>query len=137
MVRYFTWGAAGLEGNDSSQSCCPININLLCMLKTQLAGSNSYTSLEQHLLWAAFSLTFNDFMRVSEFTSPLSSNSFSTPGLHWSDEKHLSSFTVSYLHHVSRKQIPFRRVNVLASRLPIHLPSQYVPALLCRSYTAG
>ena len=91
MVRYFTWGAAALEDNDNSHSCCPININLLCMLKTQLAGSNLYTFLEQHLLWAAFSLAFYGFMRVNEFASPSSLNSFSPPVLHWSDVEFLSS----------------------------------------------
>ena len=59
---------------------------------------------------------------VSEFMSSLSSNSFPPPGLHWSDVELLSS-SIS----LTLRQIPFERVSVLLSQLPIHLPAQYVP----------
>ena len=63
----------------------PITINLLRTLKSQLANSTFFTVLEQRLLWAAFSLAFYGFMRVSEFTTPPTSDTFSPPGFHWSD----------------------------------------------------
>ena len=46
-------------------SCCLITINLLHILKTLLSRSTSYTTLEQCLLWAAFSLANYGFMRIS------------------------------------------------------------------------
>ena len=78
-------GIRRLLGGDNCRNRCPITINLLCTLKTQLSRSTTYTILEQRLLWAAFALAFYGFMRVSEFTSSTSSDSFSPPGLHWSD----------------------------------------------------
>ena len=62
----------------------PITINVLRTLKRQLANSTFFTVLEQRLLWATFSSAFYGFMRVSEFTMPPTSDTFSPPGLHWS-----------------------------------------------------
>ena len=100
-------GIRRLQGDGNSRSRCPITINLLHMLKTQLSGSVLYTPLEQRLLWAAFSLAFYGFMRVSEFTSPSSANNFSPPGLHWSDVELLSS-SVSLTLRQSKTD-PFRK----------------------------
>ena len=57
-------------------------IYVLHTLKIQPSGFALYASLEQCLLWAAFSLAFYGSIRVIEFTSPSSSNSFSPPRLH-------------------------------------------------------
>jgi len=59
------------------------------------------------LLWAAFSLAFYGFMRVSEFTSPTNSDSFSPPGLHWSDVQLSPSSILLTLRQ--SKTDPFRR----------------------------
>ena len=77
-------GIRRLQG-DKIRKRLPITINLLRTLKSQLANSTFFTVLEQRLLWAAFSLAFYSFMRVSEFTTPPTSDTFSPSGLHWSD----------------------------------------------------
>ena len=100
-------GIRRLLGGDNCRNRCPITINLLRTLKTQLSRSTTYTILEQRLLWAAFALAFYGFMRVSEFTSSTSSDSFSPPGLHWSDvQLHQSLVTLTLRQS---KTDPFRR----------------------------
>ena len=46
---------------------------------------------------------------------------------------------LSHLHNIIQKHIPFRRVSILPSQLPIHLPVQYMPcttmAILCHWIT--
>ena len=59
----------------------------------QLAKSTSFTLLQQRLFWAAFSLAFYGFMRVSEFTISAVSDIFSPPGLHWSNVKATNTST--------------------------------------------
>lgn len=86
-------GIRRLQG-DSTHQRLPITINLLKTLKTQQARSTSFSPLEQKLLWAAFSLAFYGFMRVSEFTTPATSNTFSPPSLHWTTfQLHITNFT--------------------------------------------
>ena len=97
------------QGDGNSRSHCLITINLLCTLKIQLSGSALYTPLEQCLLSVAFSLAFNGFMRVIEFTLPSSSNSFLPPDLHWSDVELLNFWPLlSHLHCVSQEH-PFQK----------------------------
>ena len=100
-------GIRRLLGDNNCRTRCPITINLLRILKTRLTRSAAYTILEQRLLWAAFALAFYEFMRVSEFTAPSSSDSFSPPGLHWSDvQLHQSSVALTLCQS---KTDPFRR----------------------------
>ena len=47
-------GIRRLLGDNNCRTHCPITINLLRILKTQLSRSAAYTILEQRLLWAAF-----------------------------------------------------------------------------------
>lgn len=126
----FTWYAEASGDYSNSHSCFPITINLLHTLKTQLSRSTSYTPLEQRLLWVAFSLAFYGFMRVSEFTSPSSSNSFSSPGLHCSDVE-LQSSPIS-LTLCQSKTDPFHRSHCITitatktSTCPVHTLQCYV-----------
>ena len=50
---------------DSQRTCLPITINLMRTIKEQLRQS-SYTLQEQRMLWAAFTMAFYGFFRVSE-----------------------------------------------------------------------
>ena len=60
-VLYLVWrGIRRLLGDNNCRTRCPITINLLRILKTQLSRSAAYTILEQRLLWAAFALAFMD-----------------------------------------------------------------------------
>lgn len=71
-----------LQGDGNSCSHCPITINFLCTLKMQLSCILPWT---MSTIYGLPSLWPYGLMRVSEFTSPSSINSFSPPGVHWSD----------------------------------------------------
>ena len=115
---------------DNTRKRLPITINLLRTLKSQLANSVSFTILEQRLLWAAFSLAFYGFMRVSEFTTPTASDTFSPPGLHWSDIQ-LHNNSLSLTIHQSKTD-PFRQghqINICAtntSTCPVRAMQKYM-----------
>ena len=47
-----------------------ITINVLQILKSQLHCDSSFSPIEKRLLWAAFTLAFYGFLRVSEFANP-------------------------------------------------------------------
>ena len=53
-------------------------------LKLQLRNDSSFTSLEKRLLWAAFTLAFYGFLRVSEFAS----SSFTWQHIHLSNDRY-------------------------------------------------
>ena len=122
-------GIRRLQG-DNTRPQLPITINLLRTLKTQLAKATSFTPLEQRLLWAAFSLAFYGFMRVSEFTTPTISDTFSPPGLHWSDIKlHTNSISLNLRQS---KTDPFRQGHQIiitatnTSTCPVRAMHKYV-----------
>ena len=116
-------GIRRLQG-DKIRKRLPITINLLRTLKSQLANSTFFTVLEQQLLWVAFSLAFYSFMRVSEFTTPPTSDTFSPPRLHWSDIQ-LNTNSMS----LNQKLIPFDKAIKSTSAQPIHLHVQYGPGI--------
>ena len=91
---------------ESPRQRLPITINLLRTLKQQLRTSNLLL-IEQRLLWAAFTMAFYGFLRVSEFTS--SANDSAT--LRWTDIQ-LSSSTLTVTLRQSKTD-PFRRGHVL------------------------
>ena len=87
-------GIRRLQG-DSQRTRLPITINLMRTIKEQLRQS-TYTLQEQRMLWAAFTMAFYGFLRVSELIN-----------LHWSDV----SFSVDHISitlHQSKTD-PFRR----------------------------
>ena len=66
LLKLVCRGIRRLQG-DNQCTCLPITVNLLLTLKNQLAHLNcSYG--EQRMLWAAFSIAFYGFLRVSEYT---------------------------------------------------------------------
>ena len=73
-----------MQGEASCRTRLPITINILCTLKMQLRSSASFSPVEKHLFWAAFTLAFYGFLRASELTFS-SQMEFSSPGLHWCD----------------------------------------------------
>ena len=85
------------QQGDHYRTRLPITINLLRLLKQQLQICCHYTALEQHMLWALFTLAFYGFFRASELLSNLS----------WSDVV-LSSNRISITLHQSKTD-PFRR----------------------------
>ena len=129
-----------LQGDGNSCSRCPVTINLLHMLKTQPSGSALYI-YSPGTMFTIGCLLFGLFssMRVVEFTSPSSSNSFSPQGLHWSDVELLNFCPLlSHLHYVSQKH-SFKKsqcITITATNTYIYLPS-VCPALLCLCYTTG
>ena len=122
-------GIRRLQG-DKIRKRLPITINLLRTLKSQLANSAFFTVLEQRLLWAAFSLAFYGFMRVSKFTTPPTSDTFSPPGLHWRDIQ-LNTNSMSFTLHQSKTD-PFRQghqINISAtntSTCPVRAMHKYI-----------
>ena len=60
-------GIRRMQG-DTQHTRLPITINLMHTLKEQLRRS-TYTVCEQRMLWAAFTMAFYGFLRVSELTS--------------------------------------------------------------------
>ena len=131
-------GIRRLQG-DHTRPRLPITINLLRTLKTQLSKSTSFTLLEQRLLWAAFSLAFYGFMRVSEFTTPAVSDNFSPPGLHWTDVK-LHTNSISLTLHQSKTD-PFQQghqITIAAtntSTCPVRAMHKYVSVVPARDRT--
>ena len=134
MITYYIW----FEGNSTHQRLL-ITINLLKTLKTQLARSTSFSPLEQKLLWAAFSLAFYGFMQVSKFTTPASSNTFSPPGLYWSDVT-LHSNSISLTLYQSKTD-PFRQGHQIVitatntSTCPVRAMHKYVTVVLAANKT--
>ena len=87
-------GICHLQG-DSQCTCLPITINLMCTIKEQLRQL-SYTLQEKWMLWAAFTMAFYDFFRVSERIN-----------LCWSDVSFSLDHIFVSLHQ--SKTDPFRR----------------------------
>ena len=87
-------GIRRLQG-DSQRTRLPITTNLLRTIKEQLRQS-TYTDQEQRMLWAAFTMAFYGFLRVSELIN-----------LRWSDLS-LSLDHISVSLHQSKTD-PFRR----------------------------
>ena len=54
------------QQGDTQRTRLPITINLLRTLKEQLRLSSYYTTLEQHMLWAVFTVALYGFFRASE-----------------------------------------------------------------------
>ena len=54
------------QQGDNQRTRLPITINLLRTLKEQLRLSSYYTTLEQCMLWAVFTVAFYGFFRASE-----------------------------------------------------------------------
>lgn len=87
-------GIRRLQG-DNHRTRLPITINLMHTLKEQLRQS-TYTTQEQRMLWAAFTMAFYGFLRVSELIN-----------LCWNDVS-ISSDYISVSLHQSKTD-PFRR----------------------------
>ena len=85
------------QQGDNQKPRLPITINLLRVLKEQLRASTLYTTLEQRMLWALFTVAFYGFFRASELI----------PNLRWSHIT-LSSTQVS-ITLLESKTDPFRR----------------------------
>ena len=85
------------QQGDNQKPRLPITINLLRVLKEQLRASTLYTTLEQQMLWALFTVAFYGFFRASELI----------PNLRWSHIT-LSSTQVS-ITLLESKTDPFRR----------------------------
>ena len=85
------------QQGDHQRTRLPITINLLRTLKEQLQLLNYYAILEQHMLWAVFTVAFYGFLRASELLKTL----------HWSDIA-LSTTKMSVTLHQSKTD-PFRR----------------------------
>ena len=66
LVHYLCTGIKQLQG----ATRLPITINILKTLKHELHVSTSITVYNKRLLWAAFTLAFYGFLRVSEFVAP-------------------------------------------------------------------
>ena len=87
-------GIHRLQG-DSQHTRLPITINLMRTIKEQLRQS-TYTLQEQRMLWAAFTMAFYGFFRVSELIN-----------LRWSDVSFSLDHIFVTLHQ--SKTDPFRR----------------------------
>jgi len=87
-------GIRRLQG-DNQRIRLPITVNLMRTLKEQLRLSQ-YTVKEQRMLWAAFTLAFYGFLRVSEYTN-----------LRWRDV--VSSSDCISITLCQSKTDPFRR----------------------------
>ena len=85
------------QQGDNRRTRLPITINLLRVLKEQLRTSTCYTVMEQRMLWAAFTVAFYGFLRVSKLT----------PNLRWSNVV-ISSKRMSITLNQSKTD-PFRR----------------------------
>ena len=94
LLQLVCRGIRRLQG-DNQRTRLPITVNLLRTLKNQLAHSN-YSYEEQRMLWAAFSIAFYGFLRVSEYTN-----------LRWGDVSHCGDHISITLHQ--SKTDPFRR----------------------------
>ena len=94
LLQLVCRGIRRLQG-DSQRTRLPITINLMRTIKEQLRQS-TYTLQEQRMLWAAFTMAFYGFFRVSELTN-----------LRWCDVL-FSSDHISVTLHQSKTD-PFRR----------------------------
>ena len=112
MTVCYNWYAGayatykGLQG-DSQCTRLPITINLMHTIKEQLRQS-TYMLQEQQMLWAAFTMAFYGFFRVSELIN-----------LRWSDVL-FSMDHISVSLHQSKTD-PFRWVAQLRYSKLTHL----------------
>ena len=116
LLQLVCRGIRHLQG-DSQCTCLPITINLMCTIKEQLRQS-TYMLQEQRMLWAALTMAFYGFFRVSELIN-----------LRWSDVL-FSLDHISVSLHQSKSD-PFRRgytVNIFktnSSTFPLHAIDHY------------
>ena len=122
-LRLVVRGIRRFQG-DSTRPRLPITIDLLHTLKQQLRISN-FSLVEQRLLWAAFTMAFYAFLRVSEFTSSTNNSVV----FQWSDilwTPHTLTITLR-----QSKIDPFRKCHTLSiwatntSTCPVKAFQQY------------
>ena len=116
LLQLVCRGIRRLQG-DNQRTRLPITVNIMHTLKEQLCQSR-YTIHEQRMLWAAFTMAFYGFLRVSEYTN-----------LRWCDVT-LSVDHITITLHQSKTD-PFRRgctvkiFNTNSSTCPWHAFDRY------------